>query len=332
MLTEIQTLPTQLELGWRAAKTDIGSFERAIGRVVICGMGGSSFPGDIACAVLRDYGVEVSVVRDYALPAFLNDERALVIVSSFSGRTEESLSAYAQVKAQGLSPVMVTGNEALGRKIRAEGLGAVCLPTLLEGFQPRSAYGLFVGAFLALVDTAGLVPHSVLHTCVLESSRWVASLDGLYEECGTLVDALSDRIPLFCAPSPYGRALARVAKIKVNENAKTAAFWSELPEFNHNEMVGMTRGGDRFCAIIFDDPALPERLRARVVATAAVLEALNCRVVRQTLTGPNRLARIMGSLYRMDYVTLRLANLSGVNPRAVALIEQFKKDLGPWTP
>jgi glucose/mannose-6-phosphate isomerase len=143
-----------------------------------------------------------------------------------------------------------------------------------------------------------------------------------------LAKRLQGRIPVFYATAPYG-VVAQVIKIKINENSKTPAFFYEIPEFNHNEMVGFTRTPGPFTAVILDDPQAAERQRHRVNTTAATLRDNGLPVERIPLPdSANSLANALETLFFFDLVSCALAALDDIDPNPVAMVEDFKKRLG----
>ena len=144
----IRALPANSRLDGILLK-DVGPLSPGLNELVIAGMGGSAFPGDILAALLTDSSTRVTVSRNYTLPNDASVKDALVIVSSFSGRTYESLSSLEDARARGCLTVLVTGDAQLAAREIGNGQAAVCVPTPFEGFQPRAAYGYFFGCIFA---------------------------------------------------------------------------------------------------------------------------------------------------------------------------------------
>ena len=148
-------------------------------------------------------------------------------------------------------------------------------------------------------------------------------------EAHQLAQKLHGRIPVFYAPPPYAESLARVAKIKVNENAKCPAFWNEIPEFNHNEMVGYTRLHHPLTTVFFEDPRASSRMQQRIAQSVNTLRGYGV----DTLTIPirkskDRITSLLATLYLLDVVSCEMALQAGVDPNPVTMIEEFKKALG----
>ena len=353
MLAAIASLPDQLAQGIAAAG-DVGAvFAGRVDRVVLCGMGGSAFPADLlrlhAAELAAASGtppLEIRVSRDYAAdPSAVGPltARTLVIAASFSGNTEETLTAYDRAREAGAAVVALCAGGRLAAKAAADAVPCIRLMTPSPEFQPRAASGLFLGALGGLLDAAGLLPGSVgaLHAAGPALAQ-VLAREGLRSEVpaetasdplglavvGPVVAALHDRIPVFYAGGLHAEAVARIAKIKINENAKMPAFFAAVPEFNHNEMVGYTRQTGPFVAVFVDDPQASPAMIRRMLVSQRTLAAHGVAVLGLALPeAPSRLVSALAWLYRVDLASVALAVAAGIDPNPVALVESFKRDL-----
>lgn len=295
-----------------------------IRRLILCGMGGSAFPADLLALHLRPRGVAIEVARDYRVRATSIPADALVVASSFSGGTEETLAAYDDAGARGARRVVLAGGGRLAERAVADGVPLIRLTKPFADFQPRAATAMFVGALGRLVTDLGLADGLDATFAAI-----AARLRGLDVEPGSraLAAALDGRIPLILATAPHAEATARIMRIKLNENAKMAAFVGELPEFNHNAMVGFTRPSP-LAVVLLRDPRLPKRMRHRCETTAAVLAERGVPVHPVDLPDAEPIEQAFAALYLFDLVSCRLALRAGLDPNPVELIEGFKARLG----
>ena len=151
-------------------------------------------------------------------------------------------------------------------------------------------------------------------------------------EAQQIADALDGTIPVFYAPPPYAESLGRVVKIKINENAKSPAFWNEVPEFNHNEMVGYTRLHQALTAVFFADPLADPRMKTRVAQSAQTLSEYGVKTLIVPIReAQDRLTSLLATLYLFDVVSCEMALKAGIDPNPVAMVEDFKAALGPFT-
>jgi len=299
--------------------------------VIVCGMGGSAIGGDVVGACLDGLPVPYQVVRDYELPAWVS-ERTLVFAVSYSGNTEETLACVARALARGCRPVCVASG---GRLSELAGQRDLPLVTVPAGLQPRAALGFLSAPIGVALEVAGLA--SGFDEQVAEAIEVIAELGA------ELVPEVADddneaktiaRRLLNCLPVVYGAGVtapaARRWKGQLNENAKTPAFFNELPELDHNELAGWATNpgvAGRVVLVLLDDPAGDERLRRRLALTAASVQPRVAGVARVVARGVLPLARLVSSAYVGDFASLYLALLYGVDPGPVAVLEDLKARL-----
>lgn len=330
MLDAVRTLPQQLLDGRIFAGSAGADFKGVVSRVVICGMGGSAFPGDLLRLLTDALGLELLVSRDYVVHDNRIGPETLVIVSSFSGNTEETLAALDDARQRGAQVVVVSAGGKLAERADALSLPYVRIVKPSPGFQPRAATGFFISAFVTILENAGLIDgQSAALAAVSNGLKTLFSDEpALHARALSIAEVIRGRIPVFYATAPFGD-VGKVVKIKLNENSKTPAFFYEIPEFNHNEMVGFTRMPGPFLAVVLEDPTAPERQQHRVATTVATLtdHGMPVERVRLRQTGPN-LLRAFEMLVLFDFVSCALAALDGIDPNPVAMVEDFKKRLG----
>lgn len=329
MLDAVRTLPVQFAAGRRFAGM-VGSTCKGVRRAIVCGMGGSAFPGDLLKILTDPLGLDLSVSRDYVVRDHRIGPDCLVIVSSFSGNTEETLAALDDAHARGARAVVVSAGGKLAERARAFGLPSVLIEKPTPTFQPRAATGFFLGAFAAILENAGLLSDqdAALAEVADGLARVLDDEPAIHARAVEIATRLRGRIPVFYATAPFG-PVAQVVKIKINENSKTPAFYYEIPEFNHNEMVGFTRAPGPFTAVVLVDPTAPARQAHRVETTIATLRDHGLPVERIPL--PSRTSALLKAfeiLVLFDFVSCALAALDGVDPNPVAMVEDFKQRLG----
>ncbi|MEZ4466662.1 MAG: SIS domain-containing protein [bacterium] len=275
--------------------------------------------------------MDLSVSREYSVRAADLGADTLVIASSYSGNTEETIAALADARARGARVVILSAGGELAAIAARDGLPAVKLERPTPGFQPRAATGFFLGALAAILENAGLLPGGAAAMIAIGDGMR-RHTDGVEDRALALAKALDGRIPVIYATAPF-EPVALIAKIKFNENAKTPAFSYALPELNHNEMVGYTRLPGPFSAVVLDDPDAPSRAQHRVATTVATLETAGVPVIRVPLpAGEPPLVKAFAALYLFDFVTCAHAALGGIDPNPVAMVEDFKARLGPYVP
>jgi glucose/mannose-6-phosphate isomerase len=331
MLGDVLAQPLQLgDALWRAQSADIRRRDRP-GGLVVCGMGGSAIGGDLAAAALGDRATRpITTIRGYALESWAGPD-SLVLCTSYSGDTEEALACFEAAGAAGAGRVALTTGGKLAELAREESVPVIGVPA---GLQPRAAVLYMIVATLECASLCGAAPgvHSEIDTAT-------ALLEQLVEKWGpdapedsdakALARALQGTIPVVHGAGPT-TAPARRWKTQLNENASAAAFWSELPEANHNEICGWRRGraAAPLSAVFLEDPDQHPRIHSRIDLTAAAVEQAGAPAVRIEARGDSRLERVLSLVLLGDLASVYLAVLEGVDPTPVEAIESFKTALG----
>jgi glucose/mannose-6-phosphate isomerase len=295
--------------------------------LVVCGMGGSAIGGDLAAAALGDRATRpIRTIRGYGLDPWTSDD-ALVLCASYSGDTEETLACFEAAGITGAPRVAVTTGGKLAAAAREEGVPVIGIPS---GMQPRAAVVYMTVAALECAALSGAAPG--LHTeidAAAELLRKLAAEWGPDAGDDSLPKALARRlqgkVPVIHGADPT-MAPARRWKSQLNENAKTAAFASVLPEANHNEICGWDSGGN-LAGVFLEDPDQHPRIRERIELTAKLLDDFGAPTERIEVAGDSRLERVLGLVLLGDLVSVYVAALGGVDPTPVEPIERFKAAL-----
>lgn len=304
---------------------------RAIASIVVTGMGGSALAALLAKAWLKnDIIVPFEVMRGYDLPAYVNHQ-TLVIASSYSGNTEETVSALGQAKERGAQIGVIASGGKLIEIADASNIAHVTLPT---GLQPRMAVIYNLRALLALFENFGFAEGKLAEVEALsqwlgaQSAAWAPTVPAEQNYAKQLAKQAVGKTPVF-----YGGALtAPVAykwKISFNENAKNVAFWNEYPEFNHNEFLGWTSHPVEKPFAVFDLISSFEhpQILKRFEISDRLLSGLRPKATVVNLVGESLIAQLLWASILADYVSIYVAILNGVDPTPVELIEKFKKEL-----
>jgi glucose/mannose-6-phosphate isomerase len=301
------------------------------GEALVVGMGGSGIAGTIAEVVGGDVGARVSVHKSYGLPGWASSARPLVIAVTHSGNTEETLEALDAAAGHGLPVAVVsTGGRAIDLAVE-HSWPVIQIP---EGPQPRAAVGYLAGGVVRCIEAAGLVPPQ--SGALREAAEVVEGLLGDGDGPGVaLADDLADALEGRVAAVYGGHGVAAVAanrwKTQINENAKAPAWWSVLPELDHNEVTGWEALADltrRHIGVVFlQDPGAHPRVLRRARITRDLIEAYVDIAGEVHAQGSSVPARIFSLVVVGDLVSVAMADRSGVDPMPVAVIEDLKKRL-----
>ena len=333
MRHRLRGLPNQFrQVPGAVAQASIPGDFASVRHVVVAGMGGSAIGGDLV-ADLAHLGLAppITTWRDYDMPAFV-DQQTLVLACSYSGETEETLSAFRRAIAQKAKVVVLTSGGALRRE--AQEAGAPVIPIDYEG-EPRCAIGYsFLGPLLAMA-ALGLVPSQ--SDPLAEAINALEELVPIIAEDSPQVDNSAKQLASELAgrlPVVYGGGifigLARRWKTQFNENAKVWAFTDLLPEAHHNSVVGYqlpegTRS-QAFVLLLRPQPLHP-RLALRYRITTDLLQGAQIpfRIVEGQGSSP--LSQTLTALVVGDYTSYYLALLQGVDPSPVTAIDSVRRRL-----
>lgn len=298
--------------------------------VMFSGMGGSALPADLLRTYLADIAnrfpemapIQIVQNRSYGLPTRVGG-KVLHFVCSYSGNTEETLETLAALIANGEPTIGVSSGGKVEEICREHGIQYIKLPIPNPTFQPRMGTGYFVAAFLQVFITLGMVP-DVRDEVLAAAARYGSRKAAIEERGKQLALLLQGTTPVVYSTDAY-RSVAMVWKIKLNENAKTPAFWNVFPELNHNEMVGWTLPQGKFTALFLRDPADHPRNLKRFEITAELLREKGLTVEMIDLEGETVFEKMFSSVMLGDFASYYLALEYGQDPTPVDMVEKLKK-------
>ena len=333
MLGRIAELPQQCRNAW----TNVQSLElppdyRQVNKIVVLGMGGSAIGGDLLRALAEpECAVPIVTNRDYTAPAFVNAE-TLVVASSYSGNTEETLAAFEEARKRGAALLAITTGGKLAH--RARELGAPLLAFRYQS-QPRAALGYSLVSLIGVVQKLGLIGDKAAD---LEEA--VAVIETLQEEIRETIPITENPAKRLAKrlyghlPVVYGAGrLAEVAhrwKTQLNENAKVWSFFEQLPELDHNAVVGYQfpeELAERILVVTLVSSLDHPRHKARFQVTQEILTRRGIAYETIEAHGRSPLAQMLSAIHFGDYVSYYLALLYEVDPTPVKVINYLKKRL-----
>lgn len=300
--------------------------------IVILGLGGSAIGGDLVRSLVEEKcPVPVLVNRDYGIPGFVNSH-TLIFASSYSGNTEEVLTAVQAALDRDAICLAITTDGELARMCREEGL-----PVLQFDYrsQPRAALGYSFTTLLVLLERLGFVarmsPQLEAGVLALEraSSVFGVAVAEADNPAKQLARRLEGKLPVIYGAGHLSE-VARRWKCQLNENSKGWAFWEVAPELNHNAVAGYEFPGnlrDGVHVLLLDSDLYHPRHRARMEITGEVLEQRHIPHEFVHATGEDAIAQLLWTIHLGDYVSYYLAALRGVDPTPVESIAYLKERL-----
>jgi len=297
---------------------------KKFGKFVVAGMGGSHLAADI----LKAWHPELDLVvwHNYGLPKLHEKDMKdrLIILSSYSGNTEETVDALDAAKAKKLNFAVVAARGKLIKLAQSLKVPYVQMPDF--HMQPRMATGLSLRAMLALMGEKAWLAEAKTLAALLRPSR--EELRGR-----DLAKRLHGSVPVVYA-SVRNTAIAANWKIKFNETGKVPAFWNVVPEMNHNEMTGFDAKGKTtplsrpFHFVFLKDGADDRRIIKRMNVMEKLFRDRGFKTEIVLMQGKNEIHKIFNALNLADWTAFHSAKLYGVDPEQVPMVEEFKKMIG----
>lgn len=297
-----------------------------ISNVLLHGMGGSALPAEVINPTWYSLGVPTSVKpifihRDYGTADYI-DNTFLAIASSYSGNTEETVSALETTIEKEIPTVVISAGGKLIEIAREQGLPYIVLPKPDEMFQPRYATLYMVKAILTVLAQIGYIPTEVLG----KISQSLVSVDPAdFEVQGKeLAAKLVGKTPIIYTSRQY-RKVSHLWKIKINENAKTPAYHNYFPELNHNEMVGYTIPRAEFHFVYVKNEEETSRNIKRMEVMKGLLQEKNMEVSEISVPDfGNYFANLVAMILVGDWTAYYLALENNIDPTPVDMVESFK--------
>ncbi|HEU0024054.1 MAG TPA: bifunctional phosphoglucose/phosphomannose isomerase [Thermoleophilaceae bacterium] len=330
MLDDVLAQPLQVaDALWRARSADIARRDLP-GGLIVSGMGGSAIGGDLAVAALGDRATRpIRTIRGYGLEPWTPPD-TLVLCASHSGETEETLACFESAGAVGAARVVMTTGGPLAGSAREEGVPVIGVPS---GMAPRAAVLYMTIGALECAAACGAAPElrSEIEAAGVLLERLVEEWgpdSGPDSEAKAIAHRLTGTLPVLHGAGPTAAA-ARRWTTQLNENADMAAFWSELPEADHNEVCGWELGRRLapLSGVFLEDPDHHPRVRRRVDLTIEEIERAGAPTVRFGSRGDTRLERVVSLVLLGDLVSVYLAALAGVDPTPTPALDRVKDGL-----
>lgn len=334
MYSAVYNFPQQLIEGMLLGfAADLKSSKFVPHNIVLAGMGGSAIGGDLVRSYLAfELKCPFFICRSYLLPEFV-DKKSLVFVSSYSGNTEETLSAYREAKKRKAKILAIASGGKLLEKCKRDGFPFITIP---GGFQPRAALGYSFTPVLVTLSRLGVISDKTVELKItakhLEKRRAEYALDrkSSQNKAKRLALSLYRKIPIIYSSSDYFDAVGYRWKGQLCENSKVLAFNNYFPEFNHNEVVGwkvLDQIRDKLAVVVLKDRENHPRIQRRMQIIKWIIKREKVKVIEIESQGDSLLSRILSLIQLGDFTSFYLAILNRVDPSPVKVIDYLKKKL-----
>lgn len=330
----VENLVDQLAEGWNLGRDLTGLPEVAgLRSILVLGVGGSGISGDVLKVVLGpSFPMVVEVCRGYDVPGWVGPD-TLVFAVSYSGRTEETLEAYAHARAAGAQTVIVATG---GRLVELGERDGVPIALVRNGLQPRAALGLMLMAMLGVCERLGLGDYSadVEETTALIERRAAEYGSGRPTEqnrAKQLAAHMVGQLPIIYGSEGLSQVAAYRWKCQFNECAKVNAYSNFFSEVNHNEVMGWSPSGIappmKPAVVVLRHSGEHPRIQDRISITLPLVVDRLGVVEEVWAEGRSELARVMDLIYLGDFVATYTALAQGIDPCGVDLIDEVKRQL-----
>jgi glucose/mannose-6-phosphate isomerase len=338
MRTILERFPDQVQDAAHASSDLSLAPANDICSIVVTGLGGSAIGGDLVRSIAgRHIRKPYIVNRDYDLPPFV-DASTVVFACSYSGNTEETLSAYNQAKVAEATVVCITSGGELEVRAKEDGYPVLQLP---GGLPPRAALGHSLFMLLGAMQTLQLIPD--MADSIEETIGLLVALRGKYGlQCAQsgnpakrIAQSLHGKIVAIYGSGAILDAAAFRWRSQIEENAKNLAFHHILPEMNHNELVGWMCPEEalrQVGVLLLRDRGDHPQVQRRFELTREIISGKAGAVHEVWSEGESLLARVMSLIYLGDFVSLYLSFLNDVDPTPVRVIDFIKSKLGDAQP
>jgi glucose/mannose-6-phosphate isomerase len=315
-------LLTALEIGEKAAlKNKAG---KAYSNILVSGLGGSGIGGNLLAELLRDdLTIPVIVNKGYSLPAFV-DESTLIILCSYSGNTEETVSVAKQVLAKGLKATCITSGGKLEQIANENLLDVIKIP---GGFPPRACLGYSFVQLLFVLHYNGLIDDSFKQKVKQTAALLSSEQEAIIAEYEAMASKIAGKILIAYAEDKYESVALRF-KQQVNENGKMHCWYNVVPEMNHNELVGWRVSNDKLAVIIFRTLEEYKRNGARLEFSKEVISKRTGDVFEIHAKGANAFEKHFYLIHLGDWLTYYLAKAGGYDAMEIDVLNTLKAHMG----
>lgn len=309
-----------------ASKAKISTPKHEIRNVLICGMGGSGIGGRLVAKWVEDeLSVPVSFSQDYGIPGFVS-KHTLLIGSSYSGNTEETLSSINQALEKGAQLIGITSGGQLLALCQENKYDVIVVP---GGNPPRSALAYSLVQLLHIFAALGMSSKIRLTEMAKARDLIVAEQDSIREIGRKMASFIHGQVPIFYSTTDYEPVVVR-ARQQFNENGKNLGWSHVIPEMNHNELVGWGGGDDRFALVILETDDVHPRNAKRIEITKATIAKKTKHLMSVQSKGKSRIERSIYFINIVDWASLYITDLNGADPIDIEIIDYLKDELSKF--
>lgn len=319
----IQKFPAQLnEAVEIASKAKLSPLKLPVNKIIICGLGGSGIGGTITKEILfNEAKAPIEVLKSYSMPPYI-DENTLVVCSSYSGNTEETLECYSLAQKQKAKIVCITSGGKLLELAKKDGNDFI---TVTGGMPPRACLGYSLTQLLHIFSHYHLAPQKT--TDILEAAEILAKeQEAIINEAHHIVKKLLNFMPVIYSTALHEGVAIRLRQ-QLNENAKILCWHHVIPEMNHNEIVGWSHAYPNLAVILFNDTDENPRNRLRMDFCKKVFEKYAAAIIEIPSKGKTIVEKKLYWIHLGDWVSYFLSEKRNVDAMDIKVIDNLKQEL-----
>ena len=324
-----EMFPNQCEQIWQESRQLILSSEyKNVDNIILCGMGGSAYGGYVAQALFKDeLKVPIYSNNDYSLPFFAN-EKSLIILSSYSGGTEEVLTCGEEAKNKNFKIAGITTGGKLSEFLKTNNYpNLVFDPKFNPSEQPRLGTGYMVLVFFVILKKLGFI--NLNDDEFLKSAEELkSSAPEIKNKSISIAKSLVGYIPLVFS-SEFLNGNTHIIRNQFNETSKSFSAFEDVPELNHHLMEGLKNPQNNKIKVLFISSNLySEKIKKRIELTKDVVSKNNVEYLEYAASGSTKFSQVLNVLAFGGYLSLYLALLYGQDPSLIPWVDYFKEQLG----
>lgn len=319
----IQRFPAQLKEAVEiASQAKLSPLAKPVNKVIICGLGGSGIGGTIAKEILfGESTVPIEVLKSYSLPSYL-DENTLVICSSYSGNTEETLECYNLAQQQKAKVVCITSGGKILESAKKDGNDYIQVP---GGMPPRSCLGYSLTQLFHILSHYKLAPQKSVDISGAAEMLGKGQ-EAIIHEAHLIVKKIHDKLPVIYSSDLHEGVAIRLRQ-QLNENAKILCWHHVVPEMNHNELVGWSHAYTDVAVILFKDKDENPRNKLRMDFCRKVFDKYAAEIVEIHSKGENAIEKTLYWIHLGDWVSMFLSEKRNVDAMDIKVIDSLKNEL-----
>ena len=303
--------------------TELTPFKKEIKNIVLSGMGGSGIGANIVSEAVADkVTIPIIINKDYTLPNFVG-KHSLVIISSYSGNTEETVKALEEAIKCESKIVCITSGGKIAKMAADKEIDTIIIP---KGMPPRSAIGYSVVQLLHVLNFYSIISFSIKNNLLAAIELIDAEENNLIKDAKETADLISDKLPIIYGISGMESVAIRFRQ-QLNENAKMLCWHNVFPKLNHNELQAWREKDSSLAVIVFRNDNDSVRISKRIDISSDIISHYDAAYKEVYSKGNTPLERILYLVHWGDWVSYFASELKEVDPMDITAITYLKSEL-----